>query len=276
MGSSVIAKREYRYDHWFPAPVKIIPRSIVGNYTVGDNLFSWAYITPLGVNITLFNPALGVPGPDSQYWGELLPLLPTMLIIYNVSVNVSVTSNGKLLYSSSFNIGRLPANKTVTIPIILFNSSLWMLPSRMLNVSLRIKCINDVHGGILTLDRSYRLYYNYTWVNILYAPSDMVYIYDGNIGELVKTVNGPWPKRVFLEPFRYYILKCNGSKEVALWITDPTDITLHRIQKPSETTTWTPQRHEPNVWDVAKYIVALVVILFLVAFIVEKAAPFCH
>ncbi len=268
LGTNLVVKREYRYTHLLGYPIRVIPRNVTGNYTVGDNLLSWAYPTPLGINITLFNPALGIPGPENEtYWGVMLPLRPTMFIVYNVSVDITITSNDKLLYSDGIYVGELVANETLTIPVVLFNSSLWNIPSRLLNVSLRIKCVDDIHG-VLVLNRSYLVYYNYTWVNILYAPST-VYIYDGDTGELVEAVEGPWPKRVYLAPFRYYVFKCVGCRDLGLWVIDPVNITLYEEQWIGTVTPWTPiPRADP--WSMVRYIVALLVILFTIVLLIEK------
>ena len=93
LDSSIVREKEEKYRHLLGFPLRIILRNITGNYTVGDNLLSWAYPTPLGINITLFNPALGIPGPENEtHWGKMIPLRPSMLIVYNVSVNVTIVS----------------------------------------------------------------------------------------------------------------------------------------------------------------------------------------
>ena len=270
LGTSLVVKREYRYTHLLGYPIRVIPRNVTGNYTIGDNLLSWAYPTPLGINITLFNPALGIPGPENEtYWGVMLPPRPTMFIVYNVSVDITITSNGKLLYSDGIYVGELVANETLTIPIILFNSSLWDIPSRLLNVSLRIRCVDDVHG-VLVLNRSYLVYYNYTWVNILGAPGT-VYIYDGDTGELVEAVNGPWPKRVYLAPFKYYVFRCSGCRDLVLRIDDPMNITMHgETPVAPVAVNLTRSRSRVDPWSIVEYIVALATILFVMVLLVER------
>ena len=269
LDNSIVVEKEEKYRHMLGFPLRIIPRNITGNYTVGDNLLSWAYPTPLGVNVSLYNPALGIPGPENEtYWGKMIPLRASMLIVYNVSVGITVVSGNKTLYNNTINVGELYANETLTVPVVLFNSSLWNVPSRLLNVTVRIKCIDDVHG-VLVLNRTYLVYYNYTWVSILGAPGT-VYIYDGDTGELVETVNGPWPQRVYLAPFKYYVFTCSGCRDLSLWLGDPVNITLHKETLTTPVLTNITSAHRKDPWGIVKYIVALAVILFTIVLLVER------
>ena len=231
----------------------------------GYALFSFVYPSYQGIGVSLFNPGLGWPIPSLNDTNYTIPFSPGQLIIYNVNVSVKAYCGGELLANETWFLGELYANDSYV-----FRATFMGEPcSPWVNVSLYINFTDEVHG-LVSLVRNYTVYSPFIRVTIVDAPSGYVLVYDGFTGRLVANVSGPWPKAIWLTPYRQYVFKCPGCSSISIWLTEPTSIVINEAQPHSYTPGAPPKAPEPPDPSILLYIAVLAAILFTITLLLES------